>query len=53
MKTRWATGSGVRLVFASVETLHAIAREVKILMRLPDGRNVATRQAFTGAHHRH
>ena len=25
-------------------------REVKILMRLPDGRNVAAAKPFTGAH---
>ena len=31
------------------ELVSAEAREVKILMRLPDGRNVATRQAVHGS----
>ena len=36
--------------FLSATPQARISREVKILMRLPDGRNGATAKPFTGAH---
>ncbi len=48
-----APGSGVQFVInrktAETITLRFLGREVKILMRLPDGRNVAIRQAVRGS----